>query len=121
MNCKCDEQLAYTLSSLATGLLYHDGYFGQFFDHATECKVSNGGNGSVDVDEHTGSNEEHECCGSYPKRFEFSTQGGARSCCSDVTYSSNKHDCCDGSLKDLGTCATVTFGTDEEGSGSIGR
>ena len=118
MNCKCDEQLAYTLSSLASTVYNYD-YF--VFDHATECKVSNGGNWSVDIDEHTDSSEKHECCGSYPKRFEFSTQGGARSCCGDVTYSSNKHDCCDGSLKDLGTCETDIFGTDEEGSGFIGR
>ena len=118
MNCKCDEQLAYTLSDLAS-TVYSDDNFN--FDYATKCKVSNSGNGSVEVGANTGSSNEHECCGSYPKRFEFSTQDGARSCCGDVTYSSNKHDCCDGSIKDLGTCETDIFDTEEEGSGFIGR
>ena len=114
MNCKCDEQLAYTLSDLAS-TVYNEDFFD--FDFATECKVFNSGNGGGDV----GANNEHECCGSYPKRFEFSSQGGSRSCCGDVTYSSNKHDCCDGSIKDLGTCETDIFDTDEEGSGFTWR
>ena len=92
-NCGCDEQLAYTLSNLNPTVFNNDYYD---FDHAKECKASNG----------TGGNGEktRECCGNYPNRFEYMTQGGARSCCGDVTYSTSQHDCCDGEVKDSGTC-----------------
>ena len=115
MNCGCDEKLASTLAALAPSV-YSNNYFD--FDHANDCKVSSN-NGDAGGSNETG-NDVHECCGSYPTRFQFSTQGGARACCGDVTYGTNKHECCSGSLKDLGTCSSDIFDTDDEGSGFLG-
>ena len=115
MNCQCDEQLAHSLSNLRATVYNSDFYD---FDHANECKASsgsgnNGGNGGG-----SGNGENKlQCCGSYPNRFEFLTQGGARSCCGSVTYNSNQHDCCNGSVKDFGTCDADIFDLNEEGSG----
>ena len=102
MNCKCDEELAYNLRELAP-TVYNDDF--QDFDHVKECKASsssntngNGGGGSGN------GNNEIQCCGTYPNRFEFLTQGGTKSCCGSVTYNPNQHDCCDGAIKDLGAC-----------------
>ena len=51
--------------------------------------------------------EELQCCGTYPNRFEFLTHEGTRSCCGEVTYNTNKHDCCAGGfLGAIGTCAS---------------
>ena len=95
MNCGCDEQLAYTLSNLAP-TVYNDDF--NNFDHAKECKATNGTGGSAGI--------ERECCGTYPNRFQYMPQGGARSCCGEVTYNTSQHDCCDGEVKDSGTCET---------------
>ena len=105
MNCACDAELAHNLRNLAP-IVYNDDF--QDFDYVNKCKASsntsssasNGGGSGSD----SSSDSHLECCGNYPDRFEFSTQGGARSCCGSVTYNPNQHDCCDGSLKDLGTC-----------------
>ena len=102
-NCQCDEQLAYTLSNLAS-TVYNDDYHN--FDHLNECRAStgsgSGGNAGVD-------NARVECCGNYPNRFTYSSESGLRSCCDSVTFDIFQHDCCLGengvaTLKDFGTC-----------------
>ena len=104
MNCKCDEQLAHSLSNLrATD--FNEDFWAHKYDHANECKASSGsGNSGGNSGGNDNGENKIECCGSYPNRFEFSTQGGARSCCGSVTYNPNQHDCCNGSVKDFGTC-----------------
>ena len=103
MNCRCDEELAYTLNELAPTVYNNDFHD---FDHG-KCKVSTGssgnggGNGDVGNDN---ADDKIECCGIYPNRFDFLTQGGARSCCHDVTYNPNQHSCCDRSVKAFGSC-----------------
>ena len=50
--------------------------------------------------------EELQCCGTYPNRFGFFNHGGSKSCCGEVTYNTNKHDCCAGGfLGAIGTCS----------------
>ena len=101
MNCRCDEQLAHSLSNLAP-TTYNDDFHD--FDYVNECKASgNTGSGAANGSG-SGTDKNLECCGTYPNRFDFLTHGGARSCCGSVTYNLNQHDCCNGSLKDLGTC-----------------
>ena len=115
MNCQCDEQLAHSLSNLRATVYNNDFYD---FDHANECKVSSGSGNSGGNSGGNGNGENKlECCGSYPNRFEFLTRGGARSCCGSVTYNPNQHDCCNGSVKDFGTCDADIFDMDEEGTG----
>lgn len=36
-----------------------------------------------------------ECCGTYPNRFSYKTDGGLRACCGDRTYNTAKFSCCD--------------------------
>ena len=133
MNCGCDEQMAFTLTEQFASGLFNEDFLtladGSGFDHASKChaQTSNsdngngngsggnstedptnpGGNGGNDNGGNGGSVvEELQCCGTYPNRFEFLTHGGSRSCCGEVTYNTNKHDCCAGGfLQAIGTCA----------------
>ena len=106
--CKCDEQLAHSMVAIMDTMnpdfvSTADGGF----DHANTCKAAinpnapdnnNGGNGN-------GGNSVMKCCGAYPNRFSFNTNGGKKSCCGDVTYSTRKHDCCNNSfLAAIGEC-----------------
>ena len=102
------------MSNLAA-TVYNEDFYN--FDHVNECRASNTGSGNTGSGSNGGGNGNNnlECCGSYPNRFEFLTQGGARSCCGSVTYNPNQHDCCNGEVKDLGTCDI--FDVEEEGSG----
>ena len=110
MNCRCDEQLAFTLATLAS--FADDQFFtnanGLGFIHAAECQSSNkGGNGGENL---ANSNDglgvkEVQCCGSYPRRFEFNTHGGSRACCGGKTYNTSKQECCEGDfLGPIGSC-----------------
>ena len=134
MNCRCDEELAFTLAEqLASGLFneqFHTLNDGSGFDHAGQCHAAfatttttattttypdnedqtnsgNGGNGGNNEGDNDGlAVEELKCCGTYPNRFQFLTHGGSRSCCGGVTYDTNKHDCCTGGfLGAIGSCA----------------
>ena len=126
MNCKCDEEMAFTLTELFAGGNFDDQFLtladGSGFDHADQCRaaVQNLDNGSSDSEDPIGGNgnggnggnnngvsivEELQCCGTYPSRFGFFSHGGSRSCCGEVTYNTNKHDCCAGGfLQAIGTC-----------------
>lgn len=43
---------------------------------------------------------EKSCCGEYPVRFPYKTQGGSRGCCINKTYNADVNNCCsDGSTK----------------------
>jgi len=55
------------------------------FDPSVECVVKKNGGGP--------SNK--TCCGNYPDRFPFKTQGGDRKCCGNRTYNSLTLRCCD--------------------------
>merc|ERR1712048_393740 len=35
-----------------------------------------------------------ECCGTFPDRFPYRTQGGGRACCNGATYSTATLECC---------------------------
>ena len=121
MNCGCDEQMAFTLTELFISGLFDETFLtfadGSGFDHAGKCHASipspdngnsNGGNGGNNNDggDDGPVDEELQCCGTYPNRFEFLTHGGSRSCCGGVTYNTNKHDCCAGRfLGAIGSCA----------------
>jgi len=55
------------------------------FDPAVECITKKNGGGPTNK----------ECCGQYPSRFPFKTQGGDRKCCGNRTYNSLTLKCCD--------------------------
>lgn len=112
-SCKCDENLAHSLIQAFDNFNtdFVTSQDGSGFDHANECKAivpndkpnSNNGNGGNQAQ------NEVQCCGTYPNRFSFNTQPqyseGARSCCGDVTYNTNKHECCNNSfLGAIGEC-----------------
>jgi len=45
------------------------------------------------------------CCGSYPNRYPYKTQGGDRQCCVDTTFNVNVLECCPTNvLQVIGTC-----------------
>merc|ERR1712136_103061 len=113
MNCGCDEQMAFTLTEQFARGLFDEAFLtladGSGFDHAGQCHAptpnpdnnNNGGDDGPVV-------EALQCCGTYPNRFEFLTHGGSRSCCGEVTYNTNKHDCCAGGfLGAIGSCAAA--------------
>lgn len=147
MNCKCDENMAHTLTDLFANGEFDDQFLtnedGSGFDHVGQCRGpnhggNNGGNNGGDGDDNAtdpdgngngnggngnGGNGDNgdgndggdveaepelQCCGTYPNRFQFMTGGKTtanRSCCGEVTYDTNKHDCCDGGfLGAIGTC-----------------
>merc|ERR1712179_252640 len=39
---------------------------------------------------------EKKCCGSYPSKFPYRDQNGARQCCTDAVFNSATHQCCNG-------------------------
>ena len=46
-----------------------------------------------------------QCCGSYPNRFPYKTNNGARGCCGSATYATALLECCsNGSTAVQGTC-----------------
>lgn len=46
-----------------------------------------------------------QCCGDYPNRYPYKTQGGDRQCCVDTTYNINVLECCpNNALAVIGTC-----------------
>ena len=108
--------MAFTLTDLASDI---DDQFitnadGTGFDNVGQCRAVNNnnnnnngdGNGYGDGDDSESVPEEPQCCGTYPQRFEFFSRDGARACCGDKTYNTDKHDCCDGGfLAQIGSCA----------------
>merc|ERR1739848_287140 len=55
------------------------------FDQATICATKKNGGGPTNK----------QCCGNYPDRFPFKTQGGDRKCCGNRTFNSLTLKCCD--------------------------
>merc|ERR1719351_148449 len=117
--------MTFTLTELFAAGQFDEGFLtlsdGSGFDHASKCHApapnpDNSNNNDSDNNDSNNSNnggddgpvvEELQCCGTYPNRFEFLTHGGSRSCCGEVTYNTNKHDCCAGGfLGAIGTCAS---------------
>ena len=134
MNCRCDEELAFTLTRLFTSGFTNDQFLtlndGFGFNHAGQCHVEfattttatktttfpdnedqtnsgNGGNGGSNEGSIGGlAEEERHCCGTYPNRAEFFSHGGLKSCCGEYTYNTKIHDCCTGGfLGAIGSCA----------------
>ena len=103
-SCKCDEKLAHGLNAAIDNinLDFVTNSDGTGFDHANKCKASanqNSGGASGTGDFET------QCCGDYPDRFTFSTKNN-NSCCGNVTYNTDKHDCCSNSfLAAIGECS----------------
>ena len=89
-SCQCDVTLAEDLSDLADE--YSDEFHAVkgYFDHTSKCYA--GGNaGPRTID---------ECCGEYPNRFPFSSEGGNRGCCGGKTFDSGNLMCCsDGTIQ----------------------
>jgi len=115
-NCKCDENLANALTNAfdSLNLDFVTNSDGSGFDHVNECKAAptptqdTNGDGEYPNPDHD--QNEVQCCGTYPNRFTFNTQpaygDGPRSCCGDVTYNTNKRECCANSfLGAIGDCA----------------
>ena len=131
MNCGCDEQMAFTLTEQFASGLFDEAFLtladGSGFDHAGQCHAPTPTQNPDDTENPTnpGDNNNNDsnnnndgddgpvvealqCCGTYPNRFEFLTHGGSRSCCGEVTYNTNKHDCCAGGfLGAIGSCAAA--------------
>lgn len=74
------------------------------FDPATSCQTVNGGGGGAGgsggviggtggSSGSTGDNNK-VCCGEYPLRFPYHTDGGSRSCCGQKTYDASLLSCC---------------------------
>merc|ERR1712117_162257 len=53
----------------------------------------------------TSSIPSQDCCGSFPDRFPYRPQGGARACCNGATYNTVTLACCaNGLTQAIGTC-----------------
>lgn len=80
--CECDKKFAEGLRTQAeTANLSLDRNWGGF-DQAAECK------------QQLGTPPWDACCGDYPTRMPYSTQG-SRGCCKDQTYDTSFNQCCD--------------------------
>ncbi|CAG5098322.1 Oidioi.mRNA.OKI2018_I69.XSR.g15563.t1.cds [Oikopleura dioica] len=44
------------------------------------------------------------CCGDFPNVKSFNSFGGRRACCANNVYDIRKNECCDGLIKQLGSC-----------------
>merc|ERR1712150_331806 len=67
------------------------------FNVESQCKGGKGGNVNVVAD------ESRQCCGEYPTRHPFRSNGGARSCCGSRTYEVGVFTCCPGNVVSI-TC-----------------
>lgn len=91
--CSCDVQLAIDLAALATE--HYDVKFNAVeggFDIAAKCKAGGSANGAGQTD---------KCCGIYPLRFPFHSDGGARGCCNGKTYDTRNMICCSDGRVDI--------------------
>jgi len=79
--CECDKRMSEELrrESETFNVLY-DSQFA-LFDATTQCEKQ------------IGTPAWDACCGTYPTRFPYSTEG-SRACCGESTYDTNFHDCC---------------------------
>ena len=86
---------------------------GTGFDHANQCRSQTTEDDNDPTDDNGGSDDgpivnEHQCCGTYPNRFGFMDKGGERACCGEVTYNTNKLECCNGGfLGAIGSCTSA--------------
>lgn len=75
-------------------------YFRDFQQPDAKFNRGNGFNPDAMCEIKPGPASEKACCGEYPTRFPFKTQGGLRGCCQSRTYNSDMHQCCkDGTVK----------------------
>lgn len=79
--CSCDVNLAETLYTLANSFNQAN-HFNNF--DIGQCTTV--GTGLTII--------HNECCGSYPNRFPFNTENGARGCCHGKTFDSENLMCC---------------------------
>lgn len=75
------------------------------YEHENGFMPLEGDNCPIKDNSDTGDNEK-KCCGPYPNRFPYKTNGGDRGCCSTKTFDVNTLECCnDGSgIKFIGGC-----------------
>lgn len=78
---------SFFLYSVSGGTLNPENVHENGFDSIESCPIK------------TGEYSEKECCGQYPERFPFKTQGGVRGCCGQRTYQSDIYSCCDDKVR----------------------
>ena len=49
-----------------------------------------------------------QCCGTYPTRYPYNSEDGARGCCNGHTFNSLTHECCNTVLLAAGSCPLTT-------------
>jgi len=97
--CECDKRLAEDLRTHFDEWSVDNHKIQGNFNADVQCvKNPSGGNNEGPI----------ECCGDYPNRFPFSTQGGNRQCCSSAgkTYNPTVNECCGDSVEGVGNCPT---------------
>lgn len=95
--CECDKKLAEDLREHFHVWTHENHQIQGDFNPVAQC-LKNPGNGM-------GADGEPACCGSYPNRFPYKMNDGARMCCGDRTYDSSLFECCaNAEVKAIGTC-----------------
>ena len=93
--CECDKKLAEDLRAEFYEWT-HNNKQSEGFDKDTVC-VNNGPGGKTGP---------IECCGKYPNRYPYASDGGFRDCCGQKTYSIENYECCeDEQVRAVGTCS----------------
>jgi len=93
--CECDKRMAEELRRESeTFNVIYDSQFA-LFDAATQCEKQ------------VGTPAWDACCGTYPTRFPYSTEG-SRACCGQSTYDTNFHDCCNEKIIARGMTCTAS-------------
>lgn len=91
--CECDKRMAEGLRNNRDTLNVN--YQRDEMDIEAECRPQ------------IGQPKWDKCCGSYPKRYPYASQG-SKGCCGENTYDKNFHQCCDENITSLGiTCAAT--------------
>jgi len=57
--------------------------------------------------------EQDQCCGTYPHRAPYRSDNGNRQCCNNKTYHTFYLECCDGEIKNKGSCPSIAPVDDE--------
>lgn len=63
--------------------------------------------------------EQDQCCGTYPHRAPYRSDNGNRQCCNNKTYHTFYLECCDGEIKNKGSCPSVATPLDDNASSVI--
>jgi hypothetical protein len=96
MACDCD---AAFVNSIVFSLTEFNSYYANShgWQPSTQCTPNPFSRGPPD-----------QCCGTYPTRYPYNSEDGARGCCNGHTFNSLTHECCNTVLLAAGSCPMTT-------------